>query len=80
MGEYELCVICEYELWVYMIYGYIWFMCKYELWVNIRLLPSWPLVNILTGPVHFRVTLDTLSGYPEPWSSEILGSEIESTH
>ena len=45
----------------------------------IRLLPSWPMVKILTGPVHFRVTLDTLSGYPEPWSSKILGSEIEST-
>ena len=40
--------------------------------VNTRLLPSSPLVRILTGAVHFRVTLDTLSGYPEPWSSKIL--------
>ena len=46
--------------------------------VGHRLLPSWPLVKILTGPLHFRVTLDTISRYPEPWPSKILGSEIES--
>ena len=45
--------------------------------IPIRLLSSWPLVKIWTGPVHFRVTLDTLSGYPEPWSSKIPGSDRE---
>ena len=28
--------------------------------------------KILTGPVHFRVNLDTLSGYPEPWFKEVI--------
>ena len=26
----------EYELWVNMNYGWIWFMCKYESWVNLN--------------------------------------------
>ena len=43
----------------------------------IRLLFSWPLGKILTGQVHYRVTLDTLSGYPEPWSLTILGNDRE---
>ena len=43
------------------------------------MLPSWPMVKISIGPVHFTVTLDTLSGYPEPWSSKTLESETEST-
>ena len=37
--------------------------------VSSRLLSSSPLGKILTGPVHFRVTQDTLSGYPKTWSS-----------
>ena len=35
-------------------------------WVKTRLLSSLPLGKILTGPVQYMVTLDTLSGYPEP--------------
>ena len=34
--------------------------------------------KILTGPVHFRVTENILSGYPEP--SKIPGSEIKRTY
>ena len=35
------------------------------------------LFYICTGPVHFRVTLDTpSSGYPESWTLKILGSDI----
>ena len=45
-----------------------------------RLLSSWPLGKILTGPVYYRVTLDTLSGYLEPWSSKLLGSDRERTY
>ena len=30
------------------------------------LLPSWIMVKSLTGPFHFRVTLDTLSGVQNP--------------
>ena len=41
-----------------------------------RLLSSWPLGKILTGPVHYRVTWDTLSGYPESWSSKTGGSSF----
>ena len=45
--------------------------------LSTRLLSNLPLGKILTGTVHCRVTLDTLSGYPEPWSSTILGSDRE---
>ena len=38
--------------------------------VAARLLSSWPLGEILTGSVHIRVTYDTLSVDPEPWSSK----------
>ena len=40
--------------------------------VSSRLLSKWPLVKILTRPVYYRVTLDTLSVYPESWSSKFL--------
>ena len=46
---------------------------------SVRLLSSWPLVKILTGPVHYKVTLDTLSRFPESWSSKTLGSDRERT-
>ena len=39
---------------------------QYFTYMVTRLLPSWPMVKISTGPVHFRVTLDSLSGFPEP--------------
>ena len=42
-----------------------------------RLLLSRPLGKILTRSVHFRVTLDTLSGYPELWISKIPASDRE---
>ena len=48
--------------------------------LEIRLLPRWPMVNILTGPVNFRVNLVTFSGYPEPWSSKIPGNDRERTY
>ena len=43
------------------------------------LLSSWPLDKILTGPVHYRVTLDSLSDYPESWPSKVPGSDRERT-
>ena len=50
------------------------------------LLSNWPFGKILTGPVHFSVTLDTLSGYPEPWFSKReqdtaeLGANTDANH
>ena len=55
-------------------------ICTFFGRVDTRLLSSWPLGKILTGPVHYRVTLDTFGEYPEPWFSKILGSDRERTY
>ena len=61
--------MCPLNLFVFIKYfSHLTIYCTY---MDSRLLPSWLLVKIGTGPVHFMVTLDTLSGYPEPWSSKI---------
>ena len=45
-----------------------------RLGLHTRLLSSWPLGKILTGSVHLRVTLYTLSGYPELGVADILSN------
>ena len=44
-----------------------------------RLLHPQHLDGILTGLTLYRVPLDALSEYPEPWSSKMSGSERERT-
>ena len=46
---------------------------------NSRLLHPQHLDGILTGLTPYRLPLDTLSEYPEPWSWKISGSERERT-